>query len=599
MKKLLLTLLLLGAASPAIHAVDPSGTLPVMYINTKNSQAVDSKDTYVSATYWIDPKNSSAEAVASEAEPAALKIKGRGNYTWTGFDKKPYRLKLDSKTSLLGMNKDKNWALMAHADDKSMLRTAIGMQLSRTIGMPWTSGEEPLEVVLNGDYLGLYYLTENVKVGSKRVNVWDYDSEKEDWEALAENAGQSFPWSDAYRTGGWLVEIDNYDDDAQIKLTSKDGGETLRVTYDTPADYVTDSHLRYLREQFEEMDKRIYEGSTSDCTWSEMIDITDAARFFLVNAMTDNYEAYHGSCKLWKEQDGLESKKGAFASDGKWHFGPVWDFGSSFLRDDNSELFFNGVWYNHWAARMYEYPAFKAELLRVYKEWMEAEDGFTTIFDYIDAKASAISAAAKKDHERWSSQNYGTSNVTSQATKLKKMLRSQVTLYNEALGYSGADIPEPVEGKQIYLRGDFDGNFWGVADDKLFSTVDGNVYTLSGIDFSGSEEFKLATEDWTTVDLGKPDGVDQIELDRTYTLVEKAGNMKTSGAMSNVTLRLDLAKKELTVTNATSTVEIPVEESATQVRWFNLQGQELPAPTPGLPLIRLTPQGAKKVIINN
>ena len=37
-------------------AVNPSGTLPVLYITTENNTPVTSKDTYLNATYYLDAK---------------------------------------------------------------------------------------------------------------------------------------------------------------------------------------------------------------------------------------------------------------------------------------------------------------------------------------------------------------------------------------------------------------------------------------------------------------------------------------------------------------------------------------------------------------
>ncbi len=120
----------------ATSAENPTGTLPVIYINTENGVEITSKEDYVKATYWIEPNGSGLEAVGSAATPASTEIKGRGNYTWTGFDKKPYKLKLTEKTKLLGMDKNKHFALLAHADDDlGFMRNALGFELARRMGL--------------------------------------------------------------------------------------------------------------------------------------------------------------------------------------------------------------------------------------------------------------------------------------------------------------------------------------------------------------------------------------------------------------------------------------------------------------------------------
>ena len=40
-------------------------------------------------------------------------VRGRGNSTWLWYDKKPYRIKLDKKSQLLGMGEGKSFVLLA------------------------------------------------------------------------------------------------------------------------------------------------------------------------------------------------------------------------------------------------------------------------------------------------------------------------------------------------------------------------------------------------------------------------------------------------------------------------------------------------------
>lgn len=260
------------------------------------------------------------------------------------------------------MNKNKNWALMAHADGIcSFLRDLTGFKLGNLLKMPWNPEDEPVELVLNGEYQGLYYISETVKVGSNRVDIFDYDDAKEEWEE--KHPGETFNWTDSYKTGGWLVEIDNNIDNDQIVLKTR-GSDwyNLLVTYDTPSDYITQEHIDYLKSQFDTMDRLIYEGPDENLNWFDMIDLPDAARYFIANGLMDNLESLRGSCKIWKEQEGLE-KTCAFLSDGKWHFGPLWDMGSSLYRNNNFRLFCdNDGYYAHWMPKMLEYPEFRNEL---------------------------------------------------------------------------------------------------------------------------------------------------------------------------------------------------------------------------------------------
>ena len=179
MRKLLFTAFMAMAMIVPIFAAQPSGTLPVLVIETQNHQAINSKDTYVVGTYYLDPRGvEGVEAIGSAESPLPLQIKGRGNYTWWAFNKKPYRIKLDKKAALLGMNSSKHFALMAHADDsRAFMRNLTGFEVSRMAGMPWTPADQPCEVILNGDYIGLYFLTETIRFAKTRINLTNPDDE--------------------------------------------------------------------------------------------------------------------------------------------------------------------------------------------------------------------------------------------------------------------------------------------------------------------------------------------------------------------------------------------------------------------------------------
>lgn len=171
MKRFSLLLLFLCAFTVS-KAATITGTLPVVYISTTNNALIDSKEVYVPGTIRIDPLSTGYDSLST----VTAQFKGRGNWTWNGFDKKPYRIKLDSKQKVLGMPSNKHWCLMAHADDNlGFLRNKAGYMLSESLGMRWTPRMVPVELVINGQYQGLYFLTEHVRVGSKRVNVTEQE----------------------------------------------------------------------------------------------------------------------------------------------------------------------------------------------------------------------------------------------------------------------------------------------------------------------------------------------------------------------------------------------------------------------------------------
>lgn len=390
----------------SLYAVSPSGTLPVLYIQTENNQKIESKEVYVNATYYLDNKGLSGyESIGSATAPLTMEIKGRGNYSWTGFDKKPYRIKLADKQALLGMKKSKHFTLLAHADDskdrKGFMRNAVGFELSKMIGMTYTPDAKPLEVVMNGDYIGLYFLTENIRVDKDRVNIVEQEDQETDSEKI---------------TGGWLVEIDNYDTDPHITITEGGDVYTMWVTYKTP-EVLSYQQEQYLTQQITMLDKMIYGDKNSDELWQHL-DMDALAKFYIVQELTDNYESFHGSCYLHKE----------IGADEKWHFGPVWDFGSSFNRDKSQYMYQGDVWHNHWIPEICKFPVFMERVKEIWKEFYANE--FNKIYSFIDAHEAQIAGAAVKDKERWS-QYHGSQSLGTYIDRTTEVLRKNAAWLNE------------------------------------------------------------------------------------------------------------------------------------------------------------------------
>lgn len=545
--RILILCVLLNTLS-TLFAATPSGSLPVLYINTEGGAAITSKEVYVNASYYLDPKTTGAKAIGTADAPLDMEIRGRGNYTWKDFEKKPYRLKLADKQALLGLEKSKHWALLAHADDTNgFLRNAVGFQLSRLIGMPWTPADAPVEVVLNGDYIGLYFLTETIRVDKKRVNIYDYDSTVEDaQDALATGTGTQAEVDAAVAADpGWLVEIDNYDDPEQVKITET-GGETMRFTYDSPADFITEAHRQWLINEMTGIDAMIYADNKDNCTWAEKIDLTDLAKFIIVNQLTKNYESFHGSCKMYRDNAEHAATTG---TDTKWHFGLVWDFGSAFLKSDNN-MFWDlpGAWHNYWVGEMYKYPALKEKMKSILEEFT-ASGNYETIYEYIDTYIANITQAAASDKERWQSKGYGNDNLTDKASYVKSFLQTSLKELTAELN-ANVEIEIPVE---LYLRGSFDQS-WSALDAYKFSHKKENgelIYTLKTASLPACE-FKIADSNWGE-DYGT---LPEAEITPgTPTILQEGtggdGNCILATAIENATFTFNHNTKSLLITTDT------------------------------------------------
>ncbi len=356
-----------------------TGSLPVIYITTDSLKPILSKDEYLSGTYYIDNMgHNEVPSVGSEAEPQILEIKGRGNITWEAevYPKKPYKLKLDKKTDLLGNGKNKHYVLLAAPDFLGFLKDPLGFELSRRMGMPFTPSSQPVEVVLNDDYIGMYLLCEHIRVDKSRVNI----VEQADNDTISENV-----------TGGWLLEIDNHPEEGEI-LINQPNDSTLRVLLHTP-EVLSTMQRDYITNLLMRTDSAIFASNPYNTRWSDFIDCEALARFYIIYEVVDNFESFSGSCYFYKEK----------GDSTKFIFGPVWDFGSSFGRTGLSPRFIyqDPFFYSHikWIKQISRFSNFKQMVTQVWNDFYPTQ--LTDIGDWLNNYATKISIAATNDQLRW------------------------------------------------------------------------------------------------------------------------------------------------------------------------------------------------------
>lgn len=350
-----------------------SQQLPVVYVTT--TAPIESKEEYVTGTLYIDPLGTGYEALGTAEAPITAQFKGRGNWTWIGFDKKPYRIKMDAKQKVLGMPSNKHWCLMAAADDNlGFLRMPLGHMISEAIGLRWTPRLVPVELVLNNKYVGLYFMTEHVRVGSKRVNI----EEQEEGEKQADLI-----------TGGWLVEIDNYPTENNITFT-EGNGQDIMVSLKEP-EIISAEQRNYIVNQMLELNSALYEKTPQHI--ERILDMKESAKYYLVQEIMGDCESYHGSCYLYKDRDSLGTVD-------KWKFGPVWDFGNSYRSyHHNGWIYERPEFAQYWIGQLATWPSFQKELSEQW--WIYYHTKKDEVRAQLTEISKLITQAAKNDAVVW------------------------------------------------------------------------------------------------------------------------------------------------------------------------------------------------------
>ena len=384
-----------------------SGTLPVIYIDTENNTPIIDKETKIPADLFMTvPPQCAFEALGTSEEPVKLEIKGRGNSSWSNSPKKPYKLKFEKKTAIAGMPKNKHYALLScHLGYIEWISYMAGLELSRMAGNAWTPTMEPVELVLNGSYEGLYFLTETIKIDKNRVDIFEQEDLCEDPGLIA---------------GGWLVEIDNYDNPAQIVI-EEFPGQDLRITYHTPEELSEIQH-RWLIDEFTTLNTAIYANDDSHNSWTDYIDAASVARYFIVREILHDTDGYNGSFYLHKD----------LAPGSKWIFGPMWDLASDIKKDwiMNDHPDYSQV---HWIEALSKTDAFKAAVSQLWEAMYDKLDG---IYDYIDEIAAKCAKADLANEKRWEREG----DTYSKAGAQKDILKHNISwIKNHIYDLSGID----------------------------------------------------------------------------------------------------------------------------------------------------------------
>ena len=266
-------------------------------------------------------------------------MKGRGNSTW-GMVKKPYNIKLESKSKLFGMEKAKAWCLIANYEDKSLVRNQVTYGLGEAIGMKETPDCKNTDLYINGEYKGVYLITEKVEIKKNRVDIYDLEEateEANEGKELSEFAQKGFggkfsgfienrqrwfeiPNDPSDITGGYLLELevaDRYPNEASGFVT-KHGQAVVAKS----PEYASMAQIKYISSYWQEMEDALYSEdgkNKSGKHFSEYIDTESFAKQYIIQEWSSNWDAGLTSNYFYKDIGG------------KLVAGPIWDFDNALM----------------------------------------------------------------------------------------------------------------------------------------------------------------------------------------------------------------------------------------------------------------------------
>lgn len=349
-------------------------------------------------------------------------IKGRGNTSYTEFEKKSYQIKLSESVPFLGMNAAKKWIFTANAADASLIRNALSRNLANHLGLPQSDDGVFVDLYLNGEYAGNYYVTEKIEIDKTRLNITNLEKTIELMNGDADLSMYETVWGETSKakqipnepediTGGYLIERDF--DNRFLKEVEINGSYFITHANECfilrSPEYVSENQLSYISSFVQSVENALLSSDGIDAqsgkSYTDLIDVDSFVRKYLLEEVTANYDGGVASSYFYKDIDTISDKLYA---------GPVWDYDVTW---GNSPAYLGYVssspnrltkLASHsdasvWFSALYNKPDFYQEITTCYKN--EISGYLQTLAEQtLPQLAEITSASAAMDRIRWQQQ---------------------------------------------------------------------------------------------------------------------------------------------------------------------------------------------------
>ena len=230
----------------------------------------------------------------------------RGNFSATPPNK-PYRVKFNDGKSHHIMKgsttnespvKAKKWVLLNSYRDKTLMRNPVAWQVSKRVGPKFTPWNQPVDLILNGDYRGTYTIADQVTVHSGRIDITEMYEEDIEGEAL---------------TGGYFVEVDNNARREPYNFTTRHGNPIS--VHDPDDDIMQPEQFAYIKTAFNDMEDIVFgdDYADTDKGFRSVLDLESFLKYFLISEFNGNTDMI---CQVFMYKD---------RGDDHFYTGPVWD----------------------------------------------------------------------------------------------------------------------------------------------------------------------------------------------------------------------------------------------------------------------------------
>lgn len=315
-------------------------------------------------------------------------IKARGNSTFTYADKKSYQIKLNTASDLLGNQEQvKTWVLLASYFDATQMHDKLMKDLATKLGLAYTASCNWVNLYYDGEYRGVYLLSEKNSVGAASVAITDmeeaYKAQNPSYgdnmsTGLSQNAyGQQFQYTKGLQepaniTGGYLIELNHNMWDEASGFKTRQG---VAFNVKSP-EWCGEAAMRYISEYYQDFEDAVYATDKSGAYtgynastgkyFYDYVDMDSLVKVFLLQELALNCDGFISSVYFYKD------------ADGKMFAGPIWDqdmtFGTGWTKTNAADI----EDYHYLAKALIQIPAFKTAVAEYYsstfapavREWL-------------------------------------------------------------------------------------------------------------------------------------------------------------------------------------------------------------------------------------
>ncbi len=378
--------------------------LPIVIVNTAGQTIVD--EPKIDATMGIiyngpgvmnsvtDPQNEFFGDIGIEKRGSSSNSFPAASYSVETRGPDPL---INYNVSLFDWPMENDWILYAPYTDKSLIRNVLTYHIGNATGR-WAPRTQLCELMLNGEYMGVYVLMERIKQSPGRVNV--------DPLLPSDTVNNEL-------TGGYIIKIDKTTGSEPIIWNSPfnsaaPGNQTIGYQLHDP-DPLTmhPAQLEYIEDYVTQWELALANPAFMDpvAGYRSYIDVPSFIDFFLINELSKNVDGYRISTYL---------NKARTSEGGKLAAGPLWDFNLGFGNANYCqggqttgwEINFNsicgGQWQNpFWWSRMLQDSTYAHD---VKCRWLELRQGVLSdayLMNYMDSMATMLEQPALRHYNRW------------------------------------------------------------------------------------------------------------------------------------------------------------------------------------------------------